>query len=510
MPASGRSEGRSRGATTCCWRRRRRSSSGSRSSSAAAAWRPPRRCATSTAPSATSCSTGSTRSSRRASCASAQDSDGEPRFWMLETIREFGLELLESAGELEAACERHAAWTARRGRAARRRVADRRPPGLPRAGGRRVPERARGDRVRAQGARRRAAAAAGDGALGLLVVPRLRRRGQARARGGARAQRPPAGADAARPLHAAHAQREQRAAERGRRGGARGLRGAGRRLQPRAGLEPRRPRRGNRDGLAGNRRGRLEAGALVRAPRQLPGRAGREHLLADGERGLRAAARRGGHRPLPRVPRARGRRPDDPRDVLGRAGRARGDARRHRVGAGAPGRRAEDDRGSPASRSGPRSTRRRPISSSSSRARRGRRPRPCARATTTLDEGGERAYLSTIAGFLAHALLRRGQGRRGGALQPRERAGRRVPTTCSHRCSGGRRGRRSWRGAASSSRPRRSRARRSDSASRRDLLGTRADALCRSRRGARARRPPRGVAGRARATPRSCTSGRET
>jgi predicted ATPase/class 3 adenylate cyclase len=41
-----------------------------------------------------------------------QDSDGEPRFWMLETIREFGLELLESVGELEAACSRHAAWTA--------------------------------------------------------------------------------------------------------------------------------------------------------------------------------------------------------------------------------------------------------------------------------------------------------------------------------------------------------------------------------------------------------------
>ncbi|HEX3687355.1 MAG TPA: adenylate/guanylate cyclase domain-containing protein [Gaiellaceae bacterium] len=41
-----------------------------------------------------------------------QDSDGEPRFWMLETIREFGLELLESAGELEDSCRRHAVWTA--------------------------------------------------------------------------------------------------------------------------------------------------------------------------------------------------------------------------------------------------------------------------------------------------------------------------------------------------------------------------------------------------------------
>ena len=40
------------------------------------------------------------------------DSDGEPRFWMLETIREFGLERLESAGELEEACGRYAAWTA--------------------------------------------------------------------------------------------------------------------------------------------------------------------------------------------------------------------------------------------------------------------------------------------------------------------------------------------------------------------------------------------------------------
>ena len=41
-----------------------------------------------------------------------QDSDGEPRFWMLKTIREFGLEQLDSAGELEGACERYAAWTA--------------------------------------------------------------------------------------------------------------------------------------------------------------------------------------------------------------------------------------------------------------------------------------------------------------------------------------------------------------------------------------------------------------
>jgi predicted ATPase/class 3 adenylate cyclase len=40
------------------------------------------------------------------------DSDGEPRFWMLETIREFAVELLESSGELSDACARHAAWVA--------------------------------------------------------------------------------------------------------------------------------------------------------------------------------------------------------------------------------------------------------------------------------------------------------------------------------------------------------------------------------------------------------------
>jgi predicted ATPase/class 3 adenylate cyclase len=40
------------------------------------------------------------------------DSDGEPRFWMLETIREFAVELLDASGEVGDACARHAAWTA--------------------------------------------------------------------------------------------------------------------------------------------------------------------------------------------------------------------------------------------------------------------------------------------------------------------------------------------------------------------------------------------------------------
>ena len=40
------------------------------------------------------------------------DADREPRFWMLETIREFALELHESAGEADAGRERHAEWFA--------------------------------------------------------------------------------------------------------------------------------------------------------------------------------------------------------------------------------------------------------------------------------------------------------------------------------------------------------------------------------------------------------------
>jgi predicted ATPase/class 3 adenylate cyclase len=40
------------------------------------------------------------------------DSDGEPRFWMLETIREYALERLESSGDLDTARRRHADWSA--------------------------------------------------------------------------------------------------------------------------------------------------------------------------------------------------------------------------------------------------------------------------------------------------------------------------------------------------------------------------------------------------------------
>src|SRR5262249_41635546 len=40
------------------------------------------------------------------------DSDGEPRFWMLETIREYALEMLQASGEAEEPRQLHALWYA--------------------------------------------------------------------------------------------------------------------------------------------------------------------------------------------------------------------------------------------------------------------------------------------------------------------------------------------------------------------------------------------------------------
>src|SRR5262249_48897449 len=42
----------------------------------------------------------------------SSDSDGEPRFWMLESIREFAVEKLEVTGELDAVRRRHTNWFA--------------------------------------------------------------------------------------------------------------------------------------------------------------------------------------------------------------------------------------------------------------------------------------------------------------------------------------------------------------------------------------------------------------
>ena len=66
------------------------------SSSAAAPWRRPRRSAIRAASWRRRAATASARWSTRACCSTAP-TDGEPRFTMLETIREYGLEQLERA-----------------------------------------------------------------------------------------------------------------------------------------------------------------------------------------------------------------------------------------------------------------------------------------------------------------------------------------------------------------------------------------------------------------------------
>ncbi len=89
-----------------------------------------------------------------------------------------------------------------RGRAARPRVADRRPAGRVRAARRRQREPASGDQVRQGDAGRRPDAAPRHCTVELLVHARVRRRGAARARGRLRAERPQAGPRAPRALHA--------------------------------------------------------------------------------------------------------------------------------------------------------------------------------------------------------------------------------------------------------------------------------------------------------------------
>ena len=106
------------GATTCWPRTSKRSSAAWRSSSAASPWRRrrPSRDGTggdeagATRPSPSRCSTASPRSSTRACCATRLGPDDEPRFGMLETVREFAAERLAASGEAEAIRARHAAF----------------------------------------------------------------------------------------------------------------------------------------------------------------------------------------------------------------------------------------------------------------------------------------------------------------------------------------------------------------------------------------------------------------
>ena len=254
------------------------------------------------------------------------DPDGEPRFWMLETIREFALGLLDEAGDAGGGAARPRRLVPRARRACRRRVADRRPVGALRPARRRQREPSGRGRLRRGDARRRIAAAAGDRALGLLGDPWAHRRRDDGARERARARRATAGARAARPLHAPHPARAGRGARGRHPRGASGLRGARRPLQPGAGLEPAGAARRQRARAPRRGRARLARGAPLRRAWRLRRREDGERQLALDQRDLRAAARGGGDRALQGVRGGGGRRAGNGGVLQLREGGTGGDA----------------------------------------------------------------------------------------------------------------------------------------------------------------------------------------
>ena len=178
------------GATTCSPPRSRRSSAASPSSSAASRWRRPRRSARRDGDVRRSTSwRGSPRWSTRACCSEEDGPDGEPRYLMLETVREFGLERLAASGEEAAIRAAHAAYCLALAERTAPLVRGRRRRGASRAGARARQPAGRAGVVRGD-RRGEAPAAAGGGARLLLEHERPLDRGQRLA--GARPGRRPA------------------------------------------------------------------------------------------------------------------------------------------------------------------------------------------------------------------------------------------------------------------------------------------------------------------------------
>ena len=389
-----------------------------------------------------------------------EDSDGEPRFWMLETIREYALEQLAAAGELESARRRHGAWFAELAECLDAESGTGDQPASVARLCRRLPEPPRGDRARPRATGTASCCCGSRPRSGPSGRPRLRRRGTAGARGRARARRPAPGPRAARALLAARLQREQRRAARGRPGGAARRRGARRPAHARAGVEPARPRRGDAHRerspgprTRGDRRSSTPSARNLRAER------------AESIGWLMMAANFG---PLPveegiaRCRRFHDEAVDDP-FIRGNAwsswARSKRCAATSRSGGScvAEGLETIAGLGLLAARGDElaggvlrRDARRRPRRRRADRARRLCDPRADGRAGLPLVGGG----------------AARTRARRAGELDEAERFSRtseerRRPTTSSRRCSGARPGRRSAPAAASWPRPRRWPARRS-------------------------------------------------
>ena len=102
-----------------------------RCSWAAGRWRRPRRCALPPATCASTCWMGWPRWSTRACCGRPSRRDGEPRFRLLETIREYALERLEQRGEAETLRQQHAHYFLALAEAAEPLMLDRASRGVP-------------------------------------------------------------------------------------------------------------------------------------------------------------------------------------------------------------------------------------------------------------------------------------------------------------------------------------------------------------------------------------------
>ena len=229
------------------------------------------------------------------------DSDGEPRFSMLETIREYALEMLHASGEAEEARRLHALYYAEE--AERLDLASR-------TGDRPSCHARLDDDYANLSAAIDFAREARDGELMLRLVTALW--GFWSTRGyvaeGRRAledafeladRRPPRAILGLCTLRVLSGTERRRARRRAR--GDAGVRGGRRRLQPRRGVEPRRPDRGRRDGADATGGAGVQERALARRARQLRRGEGGSDRLVAAVHGLRSDARRGRDRSLRRV-----------------------------------------------------------------------------------------------------------------------------------------------------------------------------------------------------------------
>src|SRR5258708_19780089 len=113
LSGSRRCVGRLPGAMTCSHPRNKSSSATSWSLWMAGVWKRPRQSAWRAGDLAADMLEGMASLVDKSLLRQEEQAAGETRFWMLQTLREFGLEQLATNGELEATCQAHAEYSLR-------------------------------------------------------------------------------------------------------------------------------------------------------------------------------------------------------------------------------------------------------------------------------------------------------------------------------------------------------------------------------------------------------------